>query len=300
MSDPAVVAGLGLLGVPPLPDVGVLDRHIAALDAAAEHHRRLVPEGASAYRIAARNQGLAADTMHAYLRSQDGALPQAEDLAARLGSAAGALRITRSVIVWAGGVLAGVAVIAAAAVTVAPHLLLRLRAIATQLLTDLRGVMSGIGRLLRHLLRSPRARRIDKVSGRLHDEWRAARRLSDGTFEPRIKKTTDKVWARRHGTDEVDIANTRYDDLPADWQKENRESATVAVKAIDAARKNGTDLRHGDFMEDASEKVHDEWLRRNKDWAPPEQSLKYGDLSEAEKEKDRVVVRQALDVLYPK
>ncbi|WP_138687876.1 hypothetical protein [Nonomuraea zeae] len=188
----------------------------------------------------------------------------------------------------------------AVALAVAPQLLPRLSAIARQVVTDHRGVMSSIGRLLEHLLRSPRARRIDRVSGCLHDKWREARRLSDGTFDPRIKKTTDQAWARRHGTDEVDIANTRYDDLPVDWQKDNRESATVAVRVIDAARRNGADLRHEDFMEDAGEQVHDEWLRRNKDWAPPEQSLKYADLSEAEKEKDRVVVREALNVLHSK
>ncbi|MGN9836798.1 hypothetical protein ACTMTI_01615 [Nonomuraea sp. H19] len=300
MSDPVVVAGLGVLGIPPLPEVGILDRHIAALDAAAAYHRRLVFEGAGAYQLAARNQGLAADTMHVYMAGRDGPLPQTEDLAYRLTAAAGGLKITRSVIVWAGGVLAAAAVAAGIAVAVAPQLLPRLIAMARQLVSDIRGVMSGIGRLLKQLLRSQRSRRIDKVASRLHDKWRASRLLSDGTYDPRIKTTTDKAWARRHGTDQVDIANTRYDDLPVDWQKENRDSATVAVKAVHGARKNGADLRSADFMEDASEQVHDAWLQRNKDWAPPEQSLKYGDLSEVEKEKDRVVVREALDALDPK
>ncbi|MEV0147640.1 MULTISPECIES: hypothetical protein [unclassified Nonomuraea] len=300
MSEPVVVAGLGILGVPPLPDVGVLDRHIAVLDTVAAHHRRLVSEGVSAYQLAARNQGPAADSLHAFMTSRDGALPQAEDLAGRFTAAAGGLRVTRSVIVWVGGVLAGAAVAAGVAVVVAPQFLPRLTAMARRLVLHLRGVMSRMGRMLKLLLRSPRTRRIDKVAGRLHDEWRASRLLSDGTYEPRLKTTTDKAWARRHGTDQVDIANTRYDDLPPDWQKENRDSATVAVNAVDRARRNGVDLRSPDFMEDASEHVHDMWLQRNNDWAPPEQRLKYGDLSEVEKEKDRVVVREALDVLAPK
>jgi hypothetical protein len=99
---------------------------------------------------------------------------------------------------------------------------------------------------------------------------------------------------RRHATNQVDIANTRYQDLPADWQKENKDSASVAVRLIADGRSQGADLSSSDFMESASSKVHDAWLQRNGEWAPPEQRLPYDQLSEAEKEKDRVVVRAAL------
>ena len=63
----------------------------------------------------------------------------------------------------------------------------------------------------------------------MHDEWRAPRRLDDGRYEPRPKKTTDQAWIAKNNTDEVDIANTDYKDLPVDREKETKASATVAV-----------------------------------------------------------------------
>jgi hypothetical protein len=138
------------------------------------------------------------------------------------------------------------------------------------------------------------ARTVEKAAGRLHDQWRSARRLETGGYEPRVKTTADASWIDKHGTDQVDIANTRYKDLPADWQKENKASASVAVKIAADAREQGVDLRSSEFMESASEKVHIAWLERNGEWAPTDQKLPYAELSEAEKEKDRVVVRTAL------
>ena len=44
----------------------------------------------------------------------------------------------------------------------------------------------------------------------LHEVWRSNRKLEDGTFEPRIKKSKDEEWNIKHGTDEVDIANCSF------------------------------------------------------------------------------------------
>lgn len=158
----------------------------------------------------------------------------------------------------------------------------------------LRNALGSVARIFRSLLRTPRARQVDTVAGRLHDLWRAPRRLNSGSYEPRIKMTTDKAWARKNGTDQVDIANTDYKRLPRDWQKENRDSADVAVRLLRDGEKRGADLRSEKFMEEASEEVHKAWLRRNGEWAPAEQKLPYRQLSELEKEKDREVVRAAL------
>lgn len=158
----------------------------------------------------------------------------------------------------------------------------------------LRQAMGSIGRILKSLFRTPQARRVDIVAGRLHDRWRAPRRLNGGGYEPRIKTTTDKAWARKNGTDQVDIANTDYKRLPRDWQKENRDSADVAVRLLRDGERRGADLRSEKFMEEAGEEVHKAWLRRNGEWAPAEQKLPYRQLSELEKEKDREVVRAAL------
>lgn len=296
MSEPAVVAGLSILGIPPLPDTDLLDKHISELERAAASHRLLLHEGGHAYRLAGANQGPATDALHAYMTSRDGVLPQAADLVDRFTTAAGNLRVSKAIIEWIAGLLAGVAVAAGIAVAFAPHLLPRLATIAGRFITMLRNALSRAGRIFTSLLKTPRARRIDAVADRLHEVWRAPRRLPGAGHEPRIKTTTDQAWARRHGTDQVDIANTRYKDLPADWQKENKESATLAVRLVNDARKHGVDPKREEFMESASKSVHDAWLRRNGEWAPPEQKLPYHKLSEVEKEKDRVVVRAALDL----
>jgi hypothetical protein len=141
------------------------------------------------------------------------------------------------------------------------------------------------------------ARAVDALASHMHDEWRAPRRLEDGSYEPRPKKTTDRAWVAKNGTDEVDIANTDYKDLPADWKKENEDSATVAVGLTADGLRSGQRVSESEFVESASAKVHDAWLERNGEWAPPEQQLPYDKLSEPEKAKDRVFVLKALEIL---
>jgi hypothetical protein len=54
------------------------------------------------------------------------------------------------------------------------------------------------------------------------------------------------------------------------------------------------------FIEEASDVMHQKWLERN-DWVfhpeygNPEQAKDYKDLSEEEKEKDRVIIRKAIE-----
>jgi hypothetical protein len=130
----------------------------------------------------------------------------------------------------------------------------------------------------------------------MHDEWRAPRRLPGGGYEARIKKTSDQRWITSHGTDQVDIANTPYQDLPADWQRENKEAADVAVRLVRDCRRRGADPNSVEFIEAASSRVHDAWLRRNGRRASPAQKVPYAELPEEEKAKDRVFVLMALDL----
>ncbi|MDF2705199.1 MAG: hypothetical protein K0R62_851 [Nonomuraea muscovyensis] len=296
MSEPVVVTGLGILGIPPLPDTALLGEHAAVLTQAARHHRLLLQDSGTATRLASANEGPAADAAHAYLTGQGGPERQTADLADRFTVAAAGLVVSQHLVEWIGTLLAGAAVAAVAAVAFAPHLLPRVTALARRVLTMLREALSRVGRIFAALLRTPRTRRIDTVAARLHEIWRAPRWRQGGGFEPRLKTTKDQAWIRRHGTDEVDIANTRYRDLPADWQKENKDSAAVGVRLVDDGRRRGADLTSVEFMEEASEQVHIAWLERNGAWAPPEQRLPYRELSEEEKEKDRVVVRAAVDL----
>ena len=133
------------------------------------------------------------------------------------------------------------------------------------------------------------------VGSELHEEWRAPRKKEDGTFEPRMKKTKDQVWSQAHGgVEDVDIANTPYDQLPEDWKGENKISAEIAVKEIFKASAEGRDLDKK-FVEEASSVLHDKWLERNGGWASEEQKKPYAELSEEEKEKDRVIIRKAIE-----
>ena len=133
---------------------------------------------------------------------------------------------------------------------------------------------------------------IDMVASDAHDNWRAPRRIQ-GTneYEARTKKTNDAKWIVLHGTDQVDISNTAYPDLPSDWQAENRVSAEIAIREITAAKKIDEQT-----VEMIASLIHDEWIKRNGGWATPELKGSYGELSEAEKEKDRFYVKRAIEL----
>ena len=138
--------------------------------------------------------------------------------------------------------------------------------------------------------------KIAELGSLLHDEWRAPRKQADGTFEPREKATKDNEWIASHGTEKVDIANTDYNGLPEDWKGENKASAEVAMNSIYKADMRGDMYDTDSFIEDVSDKIHQAWLDRNGSWAPPEQNKPYAELSEEEKEKDRVIVRKAVEI----
>lgn len=87
-----------------------------------------------------------------------------------------------------------------------------------------------------------------------------------------------------------------YNELPEDWKGENKASAEVAVDLALDARKDGRALDES-FVEEASASIHEKWLERNGSWAPEDQKLPYEELSEEEKEKDRVVMRAAINAL---
>ncbi|MEL6836512.1 MAG: hypothetical protein AAFP77_26165 [Bacteroidota bacterium] len=129
----------------------------------------------------------------------------------------------------------------------------------------------------------------------LHEEWRNNRLLPDGKYQPRLKTTTDNNWINSNNTDQVDIANTSFTDLPTDWQEENLAASTVAMSEVFSAYERGVKLNTV-FIEKASEKVHVEWLVRNSEWAPDNQKLPYAQLTEEEQDKDRLQVLMAIEV----
>ena len=97
----------------------------------------------------------------------------------------------------------------------------------------------------------------------LHEVWRAGRKLEDGTYEPRIKKTKDQAYIDAHGgNNEVDIANLSFAELPSDWQFENLEAAKVAINQVYDVMMGDTPVTK-EQIEAMSSVVHDEWLKRN-------------------------------------
>ena len=139
----------------------------------------------------------------------------------------------------------------------------------------------------------PQAEAVTAVASALHEDWRKTRLQEDGTFEPRVKGTKDEAWITAHGTDQVDIANTGYTELPADWQAENKAAAEVVVGVMGEA--NGAiDLSDAAQRSYVGGKIHDAWLSRN-DWAAGgELDVPFDQLPPAEQAKDidQVVIGQ--------
>lgn len=125
------------------------------------------------------------------------------------------------------------------------------------------------------------------IAAQLHEDWRKTRLQEDGSYEPRLKSTSDQEWIAAHGdVSEVDIANTSFEDLPADWKAENAAAGEVVATELIIMQRNGTEMTP-EKVEEISAKVHDKWLERNT-WAKGgELDVPYADLPEDEKAKDR-------------
>ena len=126
----------------------------------------------------------------------------------------------------------------------------------------------------------------------LHEGWRQPRKREDGTYEPRMKKSKDEAWNLAHGTDDVDIANCTFDQLPSNWQYENLEAARVAIELVYDKTMAGETFTPEE-VESMASKIHDAWLERNSwvydpQYGNPKLAVPYASLEEEEKAKDRV------------
>lgn len=147
--------------------------------------------------------------------------------------------------------------------------------------------------------RELRETRVASLASQFHENWRKTRMNEQGEYEPRIKPTTDNKWIESHGdAATVDIANTPFEDLPKDWQAENRAAAEVVVDAIDRnkALYGDFDLNKPHDRLAIMEEIHDMWLARN-EWAKgSELDVGVDDLSTAEQAKDLRQAEQALEI----
>ena len=132
----------------------------------------------------------------------------------------------------------------------------------------------------------------------LHEAWRAPRKKADGTYEPRMKKSKDEEWNRVHGTDDVDIANCSFSELPSNWQYENLEAAKVVINLVFDKVMGDKQITPQD-TDSMAAIVHNEWLKRNS-WVfdpingDPKLAVPYDQLDKVEKNKDKAQVLQAL------
>lgn len=126
----------------------------------------------------------------------------------------------------------------------------------------------------------------------LHEAWRASRSVEK--YEPRMKKSKDEKWNQEHGTDDVDIANLTFSELPSNWQYENLEAAKVAVAQVFEKIMSGEEITP-EVIEQMSSEVHEEWLKRNDYARGGDLDVPYDVLPEEEKAKDRVQIMQAIE-----
>jgi len=141
----------------------------------------------------------------------------------------------------------------------------------------------------RKVIKKHKAQIIEDTAAAGHAQWQADFKKANGKDAKRLKATKDAAWIKKHGAEEVDIANTKYADLPSDWKKENEESAKSAVEGLLKSKKTGAE-----GADAAASHVHDKWLERNGSWAPEHQKLPFHKLTKDEQDKDRFFVKQAL------
>lgn len=132
----------------------------------------------------------------------------------------------------------------------------------------------------------------------LHEAWRAPRIKEDGSFEPRMKKSKDANWNAQHGTDDVDIANCSFAELPSNWQYENLEAAKVVIELV-YDKVMAREQISEEELEQMASVVHNEWLKRNAwvfdpNYGDPKLAVPYSQLSKEEQEKDKIQIKQAV------
>ena len=117
-----------------------------------------------------------------------------------------------------------------------------------------------------------RVGRVQRFAAKAHDEWRK-------NFDP--TGTKERIKDNSDGT--KGNINVPFNKLHPDWKKENLAAGKAAMDAVN---------KHPKDVERAAEHVHNEWMKRNpRAEHNASQYVPYHQLSEPEKEKDRVHVR---------
>ena len=136
---------------------------------------------------------------------------------------------------------------------------------------------------------------IQKIASVFHEKWRESR-----LYKSMIEKSDDKEWNIEHWTGVVDIANTKFEDLPSNRKYENFEAAKVVVDLVYDKVINWEEI-DSEMVEEMSKIVHEKWLERNGiQWSFENQRVDYQNLSEEEKAKDRIQIELAIQIIKSK
>lgn len=130
-----------------------------------------------------------------------------------------------------------------------------------------------------------------RLAAELHTKWRESRAIIEGSAVDELPKRVEHFKLsdpQDPNSALVDIANTPFEQLPVAWQDENYLSAEVVMKDISQLESDVLNL------EDESQKVHVAWQNRHPE-ARGEQAESYDKLSTSEKDKDRLVVEEAVE-----
>ncbi len=136
---------------------------------------------------------------------------------------------------------------------------------------------------------------INGYAALLHNQWRSSRKQEAGLASDGLPKREERLKPVNLDDPDgptIDIANTPFEDLSPDWQKENLAAAKKAMDDVQALAQHAGVVD----LEESSAGTHVDWKKRSP-WAEGEQAGPYSDLSFGEKEKDRGVISGALEYL---
>ena len=133
-----------------------------------------------------------------------------------------------------------------------------------------------------------------KLASMFHENWRSTRLNSAGDYEPHWKEIKDKKFIEKLAGSiklpvnvkvkdnifYIDIANSPFEQLSADWQEENYNAAKVVVDILCYEEKKGK-LE----INSVGNIIHNAWLSRN-EWAKGgELDVPFEQLSKEEQDK---------------
>jgi len=142
---------------------------------------------------------------------------------------------------------------------------------------------------------------LDELRAEGKEEKLAAALKKQQIIKARLSKD-GKVAKDEDGKVYIDILTTDYDNLSEKWKGDNKASAEITINLIEKQLAEGGQLDE-EFLELASKDLHEVFLRRRKDsgaWVPAEQDKSYNELSEEEKEKDRIMIRKGIEMYAKK